>query len=144
MLQAECRHTTPSWNLIAELPRRATILVADDDPAVRQMMVKTLRRDGYSVIEADSAERGVAAVAMLKGAIDLAIIDMHMPGMSGLDMAAEVERRYPRIQLLYISPYLPSIALDCISLSTPECVLFKPFTVTVLLKRVMKLLGRDA
>jgi DNA-binding NtrC family response regulator len=144
MLQTDCRHTTPSWNLLAEIPRPATILVADDDAAVRQMMAKTLRRSGFSVIEADSAERGVAAVAMRQGAIDLAIIDMQMPGMSGLDLAVEVERRYPGIQLLYISGYLHSIALDCISRRAPESVLFKPFTVTVLLDKVAQLLGRDA
>ena len=129
---------------MAEMPRPATILVADDDVAVRQMMAQTLRRSGFSLIEADSAERGVAAVAMRQGAIDLAIIDMQMPGMSGLDLAAEVERRYPGIQLLYLSRYVSSIALDCISLSTPESVLFKPFTVTALLDKVVELLGRDA
>jgi CheY-like chemotaxis protein len=127
---------------MSDLPaERATILVADDDPSVCLAISKTLHRNGFTVISADSGERAIGLVAARKGAIDLAIIDMQMPGMNGLDLAVEVARAYPSMSILYISGNHESIALDCISRHAPESVLFKPFSFEALLQKVSGLLG---
>ena len=127
---------------MSELPAKpATILVADDDPSVCHAISKTLSRNGFTVVSADSGERAVGLVAARQGAIDLAIIDMQMPGMNGLDLAVEVARAYPAMSILYISGNHESIALDCISRHAPESVLFKPFSFEALLEKVTALLG---
>jgi len=129
---------------MSELPARpATILVADDDPSVCQAISKTLRRNGYTVISADGGESAMSLVVARQGAIDLAIIDMQMPGLNGLDLAVEVARAYPAMRILYISGNHQSIALDCISRHSPESVLFKPFGFEALLEKVAGLLGNE-
>jgi two-component system, cell cycle sensor histidine kinase and response regulator CckA len=143
MVETLCMNDIPSWNINAATSLHATILVADDDPGVRQMIGKILRRSGFSVIEAESGDRAVAAAAACQGIVDLVIIDMQMPGMNGLDLASEVARRYPAMKVLYISGNQDSIALDCIARHSPESVLFKPFSVETLLQRVRRLLDRD-
>src|SRR5580704_9436546 len=91
-----------------------TILVVDDQTPVRQLISRMLIRSGFKTIEASS---GVQALAVFENAhrtIDLAIIDMVMPQMSGLDVAAELARQYPNLKILYVSANAGSIAIDCI------------------------------
>jgi CheY-like chemotaxis protein len=134
---------TPAWARNAATPLHATVLVADDDPGVLLMISKILRRSGFSVIEAESGDHALAIVAARKGAIDLAIIDIQMPGMNGLDLALEITHHCPATNFLYISGNQDSIALDCIAHRSPESALLKPFTVEELLQKVSGLLKRD-
>jgi two-component system cell cycle sensor histidine kinase/response regulator CckA len=118
-----------------------TILVVDEQPTVRQLISRMLLRSGFKIIEAGS---GIQALARLGDAcepIDLAIIDMVMPRMSGLDVAAELAREHPDVKILYLSAYAGSIAIDCIRRRSPEHLLFKPFTEQGLVDRVSGLLG---
>jgi DNA-binding NtrC family response regulator len=117
-----------------------TILVVEDDPAVRRLIVRALSRNGFTVLGAGSATAGLAAFEAPFANIKLAIIDMVMPGMSGLDLAAELERRQPGIRILYISGHGDSIAMDSIARRRPEFVLLKPFVPGTIVTRVQQLL----
>ena len=64
-----------------------------------------------------------------------------MPGMSGLDLATDLDREYPELKILYISGYVGSVAAEVLSRRTPDHVLLKPFTEQALLQRVNLLLG---
>src|SRR5271157_5871549 len=105
----------------------AAILVVDDQYAMRRLIARMLERSHFAVIEAGSAERGLA---LLKSnpEVQLAIIDMVMPGMSGLDMAAQLSREQPALQILYISGCVASVAMQVIADQSPGAVLLKPFT----------------
>ena len=118
-----------------------TILVVEDDGPLRRLLTRMLESGGYTAVSAGNASDGLTIVQDRAGALDLAIIDMMMPVMSGLDLATELLRQYPQLRLLYISGYVDSVAAKVISRCTPEQVLLKPFTEEVLLARVELLIG---
>ena len=124
-----------------------TVLVVDNEPFLRQFIVDVLRRNGFGPIEAVNEAQGLALFMANRERIDLVILDMVMPVMSGLDLAAELERQRPGIKILYISADGSSIAMECIRRQSADGVLFKPFTGPALVERVVHLLhksGADA
>ncbi|MBZ5623298.1 MAG: response regulator [Acidobacteriia bacterium] len=118
-----------------------TILVVDDQTPVRKLISHMLNGCGFKTIEADSGVQALSLFHAAHGTIDLAIIDMAMPQMSGLDVAAELGRQSPELKILYISGYAESLAIDCIRRRSPEALLLKPFTKRSLLDKVVDLLG---
>jgi DNA-binding NtrC family response regulator len=120
-----------------------TILVVEDDRNVRRLIVRTLSQSGFTALEAGSADAGLAVFQEKPGAINLVIVDMVMPGMSGLDLAAELERLRPEVKILYISGYGNSIAMESIARQWPTFVLLKPFTRWMLVSRVQELLSQE-
>jgi DNA-binding NtrC family response regulator len=125
---------------MSQAPQR-TILVVEDDAQVRELMVWMLREHDLTVLEAQTAEMAMALLQEHRGEVDLAIIDLVMPGASGLDLAAEMGREHPTAKILYISGYGSSIAMESILRRSPESALLKPFTMTQLAERVSQLLG---
>lgn len=119
---------------------RPIVLVVEDQPAMRSLISEMLAKNQLEALEAGSAADALDVLQASSG-VALAIVDMIMPGMSGLDLAAELDRRYPGIPILYISGYTSSIAMQAIADRSPEAVLFKPFTERRLIGRVRRLLG---
>lgn len=119
-----------------------TILVVEDNGALRRLMLRILEGCGYAVLEAANGPQGLELFRQ-QGTVDLAILDMVMPGMSGLDVAAEIERQQPGIKILYVSGHTSSVAIDSISRRSPENVLLKPFDAGDLIDRVAQLLEPD-
>ena len=115
------------------------ILVVEDNGALRRLMLRILAGCGYAVLEAAT---GAEALELFQqhGTVDLAIIDMVMPGMSGLDVAAEIERQQSGTTILYVTAHASSVAIDSISRRTPDHVLLKPFDAADLIDRVAQLL----
>ncbi|MGD0871201.1 MAG: response regulator [Bryobacteraceae bacterium] len=116
------------------------VLVVEDQEPLRHLIVRFLSRQGIQAFDADSAGQGLSIVRRRAGRIDLAILDLVMPGVSGLDLATDLIREYPGIKILYISGYVESIAMDVIARRSPGAVLLKPFTEQMLLERVHQLL----
>jgi two-component system cell cycle sensor histidine kinase/response regulator CckA len=82
-----------------------SVLVAEDEPAVRAILARLLREYGYTVLE---ARDGVHALELAEGAPappDLVIADVVMPGMGGKQLAEALERRWSGIPVLFISGY---------------------------------------
>jgi|ERR1035438_1763972 CheY-like chemotaxis protein len=116
------------------------VLVVEDQEAVRHLIVEFLSRNGIQTLDAADAGQGLSIVHQCAGRIDLAILDMVMPGMSGLDLASHLMREYPGIKILYTSGYVDSVAMNVIARRSPQAVLLKPFTEQALLERVHQLL----
>jgi CheY-like chemotaxis protein len=123
-------------------PNRPSILVVEDQEALRRHVSITLERSGYSVIEAADAIQGLSLLRANKDSVDLAIIDFVMPGMSGLDMAAVLIREHPAVKILYTSGNVNSVAMEVIARSSPDTVMAKPFTAKQLIERVQRLLQK--
>jgi DNA-binding response OmpR family regulator len=117
-----------------------SILVVEDDAALRRMICRVLLEGGFRPLPAEGGSAGLEVVERANGDIALAILDMVMPGMSGLDLAADLSRRYPTVTILYISGHVESLAMHSIAQLTPKNVLLKPFTGKVLIQRVNSLL----
>ena len=121
-------------------PTRPAILVVEDQAAIRTQIKRALERHGFAVAEAEGVTDGLAIFRANHESINLAIIDIVMPGISGLDMASELNREHPGLKILYISGYLGSVAMEVITRSSPEAVLAKPFTMDTLIESVKQLL----
>ncbi len=84
--------------------RTATILVVDDDPLIAMSTVCMLEDLGYTVIEANSAQRALEVLEMGQ-AVDLIMTDQAMPGMTGVELAEIVRRRRPNMPVLLATGY---------------------------------------
>jgi len=117
-----------------------TILLVENDGVLRRMMVSTLGALGFLMLEAGSGGEALAQFHARPAGIDLAIIELQIPVMSGLDLAAELERLQPGISILYMSALHKSIAMESIRRRSPERVLLKPFESEDLSRRARYLL----
>ena len=88
--------------LVARATANATILVVDDDPAVREVAVGSLQRLGYSTL---AAQDGHAALAVLAGSdrIDLLVIDVAMPGMNGIEVVRRAREHHQAMRALFVT-----------------------------------------
>lgn len=88
--------------IAAATPARVTILVVDDDRLVRVTIAAGLREHGYAVIEAESGEEGL--MLALTQRVDLALLDVKMEGMSGIELAEQLRKR-TAIPSIFLSAY---------------------------------------
>jgi two-component system cell cycle sensor histidine kinase/response regulator CckA len=105
-----------------------TILVVDDERAVRQLLTHILRARGYTVIPAEDAK---TALGVLNGPgqhVDLVVSDIVMHGMSGTRLVEEIQTRWPDMKLLFVSGYSQGVALQPDSPARKVPLLGKPFT----------------
>ncbi|GAB0059879.1 response regulator [Pseudomonas syringae] len=117
-----------------------TILVVDDEPAVRLLIVELLEDLGYIVLQ---AERGADALTILqsKAAIDLLITDVGLPGgMNGRQVADAARDVRPDLKILFVTGYAENAALAHDTLEPGMHVLPKPFAIAELIGRVTELL----
>jgi CheY-like chemotaxis protein len=82
-----------------------TILVVEDDAAVRDMTTRALARAGFRVIAVGEAQEALAALARRDVTIDVLVSDVVMPGMSGIELAEEIRERDPHVGVVLLSGY---------------------------------------
>jgi two-component system phosphate regulon response regulator OmpR len=121
---------------------KATILVVDDEPDVREVLVEYFATHGYAVIGAESA--GAAKAIAAEHAIDLALVDIHMPGEDGLSLARHLRERYAAIAIVMLTS--AGMVVDRIvglEMGADDYVP-KPFDPRELLARVKSVLRRTS
>ena len=91
-------------------PKGAVILLLDDDKSVREITASLLRELDYVVLSAGS---GGAALDLLvsNDGVDLALLDFAMPGMNGMEVARQIQARFPTLPILFITGYADTVAL---------------------------------
>ncbi len=117
-----------------------TVMVVEDDAAVRTMMQTTLERHGYRVMAAQGPRDALAAARAAAPAIDLVIVDLVLPERSGEELAAEIQSLRTGVRVLYISGQSDRLAADRPPLAPPGILLAKPFTASRLLLGVRQAL----
>jgi len=85
------------------IPGQGTILVVDDDPALRRVACKLLEKLGYQVLEAPSGEGALEIYAQYREAIDLVLLDILMPGLNGLQTMERLRALDPQVKILLVS-----------------------------------------
>ncbi|HWH53750.1 MAG TPA: ATP-binding protein [Gemmatimonadaceae bacterium] len=121
-----------------------TVLLVEDDPVVRKMTARVLKRAGYTVIEASD---GLEALRMCNNPdtqFNLVLSDMVMPALGGRDLANHVSRLRPGIPTLLMSGYTRDAVLHSAGMSATEAFIEKPFTPDTLTAKVREVLDRAA
>jgi signal transduction histidine kinase/DNA-binding LacI/PurR family transcriptional regulator len=85
-----------------------TILVADVDPAARQVICSTLEQHGYTVTGASDGQEALSCFRQRGGRIHLVILDTMMAGIDGWEVAREIRRHSPAVKIIFTSQYAPS------------------------------------
>jgi signal transduction histidine kinase/CheY-like chemotaxis protein len=134
--QAEALKTTPRAGV------SETVLLVEDEAAVREFSQRCLERDGYRVLV---AENGVDAERIFDertADIDIVISDVVMPGCGGPELAARLRLRKKDLPVLFMSGYTEQSSANVIALSGGPPVLQKPFTAADLRRRLRDALDR--
>jgi signal transduction histidine kinase/CheY-like chemotaxis protein len=122
-------------------PRQATILVAEDQGPVLQVIQRILGRSGYKLITAACGADALAAAASYSDTIDLLLTDVIMPGMSGRELADQLRILRPDIKVLFVSGHVSDGDREGVA---GAGFLAKPFTSRELLEHVREILDDDA
>jgi two-component system cell cycle sensor histidine kinase/response regulator CckA len=123
------------------MPGLETILLAEDEDAVRIVARRFLERSGYTVLEARDGEEALGILQQYGRRVDLLLTDVVMPRMSGPALAERVLVRQPEIGILFMSGY-PNGALGDGSNQPGAAFVQKPFAPQLLLRRVRETLDR--
>jgi two-component system cell cycle sensor histidine kinase/response regulator CckA len=119
-----------------------TVLVVEDEAAVRRLAVEVLKRHGYHVLEAGDGAEAIAVADRHAGRIDVLITDLVMPEMNGAELAALLTGRRPTTRVLYTSGYTDEAVMRGGVLDPGTNFLQKPFNSERLINAVRQVLDR--
>ncbi|HET9465750.1 MAG TPA: response regulator [Gemmatimonadales bacterium] len=132
--------STRTNSAATERPRGGhTVLVVDDEEAVRHLACRMLTWMGYQALEASHGREAIATIEQHAGAIHLVLTDIKMPGMSGRELGRHVEQRWPGKPILYMSGFASEVFQGGL-LEAGAPFLPKPFTQEDLAQKVRSLL----
>ena len=117
-----------------------TILLAEDDGAVRRLARDVLARQGYTVLEARDGDEALVVARRERGVIHLLVTDVVMPGLSGRELATRLHQERPDVRVLYTSGYTERIIMRS-GVEQGLTLLPKPFLPADLLQKVEEILG---
>lgn len=119
------------------VPASETILLVEDEPAVRTLFSQALQQAGYTILEARNGQEALEVFDRIGGNLDLVLTDIRMPLIGGTELAARLLVRRPNLRVLFISGYAAKVEIG------PNAALLqKPFVRADLLRAVRSLLDR--
>jgi two-component system cell cycle sensor histidine kinase/response regulator CckA len=128
----------------AEVRGTETILVVEDEDAVRRSTAEFLRLQGYHVLEAMDGIQALVAAQKYSSKIHLVVTDVVMPNLSGGDMAQQMCRVRPETKFLFVSGYAGKTVLDHKVVDLETNFLQKPYTLKQLSRKIRAALTQDA
>jgi len=117
-----------------------TILLVEDDQALRKLAITLLDKYGYTVIGASDSDEALARFIEYKESIDLLITDVVIPKRSGIEVFEEIKKLNPEIKVLFLSGYAKDITQNKGILNTNVNFLQKPVSPNTFLKKVREIL----
>jgi len=117
----------------------AKILIVDDEPSVRDLLDKVLRRGGHEVVACATADEALATLQSSR--FDLLLTDVVMPGMDGFDLLRRVKSAHPAIKVIVLTGYARSQRISDFLLYGADDFLAKPFQVHELVAAVDRVTG---
>lgn len=118
-----------------------TILIVDDEPAIRRFVRLLLTRNGYGVAEASSAAEALSLCEQPPGTIHLLLTDFRMPGLNGAELVARVTTRHPQIKVLFMTGFAADLVSEA---GFGVSFLAKPFSEEELVETVRQALRSRA
>jgi CheY-like chemotaxis protein len=129
---------------VAALKGTGTILLVEDEPALRLLTAAALRSFGYTVMEAENGMDALLVADAHLGRIDVVVADIVMPQMGGPELVSKLRTKRPDFVVIFISGYSQAAALDPAQLGAEAVLLHKPFTADVLAAKVQERLQSRA
>jgi len=139
-VEQEVPGLTGAVDATGQVRGRETILLVEDEPAVRGLVHETLRLHGYTVLEARHGIEALLTSAKYGGPIHLLLTDVVMPQMSGPEVAEKLLSVRPEIKVLYMAGYPDQPVFDRGDVSRETGFLPKPFSPHVLVQKVREVL----
>jgi DNA-binding NtrC family response regulator len=121
-------------------PASGTILVVEDEPAVRSALERMLIAGGYKVVPAENGTEALKLFDAGKDDIDLLITDLVMPGIGGRDLARQCSAIRDSLKVIYISGYTRDSLLSPQTFEEGTEFIEKPFTSDAILDRIARVL----
>jgi len=115
-----------------------TIMLVEDEPAIRRLLGTTLRRSGYEVLEAASGQEAIASFAEHRDEVNLLITDVRMPQMTGPELIRRLRASRPDLKVLCISGCVSSMPEE---IGNEVTVLQKPFSRQELINKVGRIVS---
>src|SRR5258708_7460254 len=120
----------------------STILVVDDEPTVLNLCQRMLQAGGYEVVIAASGEAALRVAGYPQHSIDLALIDVMMPIMNGIELAARLQKAHPGLPIVLMTGFTIR-EIERIVANHPYRVMGKPFKTASLLRMIENALGES-
>jgi PAS domain S-box-containing protein len=117
-----------------------TVLLVEDEPAVRALAARVLRNLGYLVLEAINGTEGLSVAQAHTGHIDLLLADVVMPEVGGKSLSEQLTSQYPNMKVLFMSGYTDNAIVHHGRLDEGVVFLQKPFTPAALARKVRAVL----
>ena len=108
LVEREVESRTPDAKANGEMRGTGTVLIAEDEQALRELVAARMRAEGYEVLEAENGEEALAIAGRYKGDIQLLLTDVIMPKLRGPELASSLRLRYPGMKVIYMSGYTVS------------------------------------
>jgi two-component system cell cycle sensor histidine kinase/response regulator CckA len=122
-----------------------TIVIVDDHEAVLEFCRTTLERAGYKVFTAASGEQALRLFEPNRSPVDLALIDIVMPGMSGIELAKRIERLNLGVRIVLMSGYSPVEVKRVVGEYAAQYrSMWKPFEARTLVQMIKNALDSDS
>jgi len=129
--------------VVLEVPMGSeTILVVEDEEAVRKLTVRLLKKQEYQVLEAWDGGQAFILCEKYRGPIHLILSDVVMPGMSGRELVERLQKIHPEAKALYMSGYTDNVILHHGILEEGIEFIQKPFTLESLTRKVREVLDK--
>jgi two-component system, cell cycle sensor histidine kinase and response regulator CckA len=125
-------------------PERPTLLLVEDEPALRTLVVTMLEEEGYLILQAGNGLDAIAVAERHRGDIDLLLTDVVMPRMSGPELAQKLRALRPGLEVLFMSGYNDSRLVHRGVEESNVNLLVKPFSPDELVVKVGELTGRES
>jgi PAS domain S-box-containing protein len=131
-------HAMSAIDELVSSSKQATVLIVEDEDALRRAVAKMLRNNGFEVLEADD---GSTAIDLLRAAvdkIDMVLLDMTIPGASSAQVVAEAAKTRPDIRVILTSAYSQEMVTAALSASQICDFIRKPFQIGDLIKMLRR------
>jgi PAS domain S-box-containing protein len=134
------RKVTPPSQARLQEQTGETILLVEDEPAVRKLTARFLRTSGYNVVEVANGEDAITEYEKQPERFDLVLTDVSMPRLSGTDLVTRLRAAHPELRALFMSGYIENTVTQFEDLDHQAHFIAKPFTAAELSRKVREAL----
>jgi CheY-like chemotaxis protein len=118
-----------------------TVLLVEDEPALRDLVTELLEASGYEVIAAATGGLALEAAERHAGRLDVLLTDLLLPGLSGAELAKRLQKARPDLRVVYMSGYTEDSLPENDAPGPRALLISKPFTQETLVRTLLEALS---